>query len=71
MALYDNLGNNEGLAIAIDRCVREKAADSWRGNLIKENGLKLALKREVAKFDVTQDSDLERIMDLVRNRHEY
>ena len=35
-ALYDNLGNDEQLAIAVDYDIRTTKRDDWRGNRIKE-----------------------------------
>jgi type I restriction enzyme R subunit len=31
-ALYDNLGENEALALAVDKAVRDNAQDDWRNN---------------------------------------
>jgi type I restriction enzyme R subunit len=43
-ALYDNLGKEEGLALAVDSAVRASRQDDWRGNPIKIKKLRLALK---------------------------
>lgn len=60
-ALYDNLGKNEQLAIAVDYAVLSKKKDEWRGNRIKEKEVKYAIK------SVLHDTEqVERIFELVR-----
>lgn len=44
-ALYDNLGQDENLAISLDKKIREKAPSGWRGDRIKER-LMLSLIQE-------------------------
>jgi type I restriction enzyme R subunit len=43
-ALYDNLGNNETLALAVDEAVRASRQDDWRGNVFKVKRVKNAIK---------------------------
>ena len=65
-ALYDNLGKDETLAIEIDYSVRNTKKADWIGNRVKE--------REVA-YVVSQklkdDSQLDNVMELLKNQHEY
>ncbi len=42
-ALFNNLGQNEALALQIDKVVKQVRPDSWRGNLAKERTIKAAL----------------------------
>src|SRR5579885_2215414 len=49
-ALYDNLGKDEELALAIDYVVLMKRKDDWRGHMVKEREIKYAI-REVLKDD--------------------
>jgi type I restriction enzyme, R subunit len=35
-ALYDNLGNDEALAVALDSAIRHTKKADWRGDLVKE-----------------------------------
>ena len=39
-ALYNNLAENEKLAIVIDKTIKEKSPADWRGHLAKENVVK-------------------------------
>lgn len=65
-ALYDNLGQDEELALAIDAEIVSKKKDSWRGNMFKEREVLNAIKAHIS------DSELvDMIFDLVRNQDEY
>ena len=43
-ALFDNLGKDEGLALAVDRAVCESRQDDWRGNAMKIKMIRNAIK---------------------------
>ncbi|MGH8512590.1 MAG: type I restriction enzyme subunit R domain-containing protein, partial [Gammaproteobacteria bacterium] len=43
-ALYNNLGKDEALALAVDQAVQASRQDGWRGNPIKVRKVKLAIK---------------------------
>ena len=64
-ALYDNLGQDETLALELDRDIRKTKKDDWRGNKIKEREVKYAVKRHVPEADV------DRIFDLAKNQRDY
>jgi type I restriction enzyme R subunit len=49
-ALYDNLGKNEGLALAIDVAVIASKQDDWRGNTFKIRKVKLAIKNAIESY---------------------
>jgi len=70
-ALYDNLNSNAKLAILIDDVVKECKQDDWRGNKVKEKQVKIAIKNALNKFNITADSDAERVLDLVKHQTEY
>jgi type I restriction enzyme R subunit len=65
-ALYDNLGRDEGLAVAIDAAIRKIKKDDWRGNKFKEREVRNAIRA-----NLTDPALLDLIFDLVRNQHEY
>jgi type I restriction enzyme R subunit len=65
-ALYDNLNQNEGLALRIDDAIRKTKKDGWRGNRIKEREVKNAIKQHL-----TSPEDLERIFEIVKSQSEY
>jgi type I restriction enzyme R subunit len=63
---YDNCGENEVLAIALDRAVRESKQADFRHNEVKERRIKKAL------FSVLKDEDeVERVYNLVVEQKEY
>ncbi len=43
--LYDNLDQNEALALEIDACIRDNKKDGWVGHNQKEKNLKMALRK--------------------------
>ncbi len=43
-ALYDNLGKNEALALAVDEAVQKSRQDDWRGHAMKIKRVKFAIK---------------------------
>lgn len=50
-ALYDNLGRDEGQALAVDRAVRDSRQDGWRSNPLKVKKLRLAIKAALERPD--------------------
>ena len=65
-ALYDNLGKDEQLAIAVDAAIQQTKKDGWRGNRIKERELRYAIQK------VLQEETLvNQIFELVKNQDEY
>jgi len=65
-ALYDNLGKNEALAIALDAKIMETRKDDWRGHMIKEREIKYAIREFV-----DDAAEVERIFELVKNQRDY
>jgi type I restriction enzyme, R subunit len=65
-ALWNNLGQNEELALRIDAAIREMRPDGWRGVPPREQTIKRAL------YDILQDeNDVEHIFLIVRAQREY
>lgn len=67
-ALFDNLDQNESMAIAVDAVIQENKLDDWRDGGIKERKLKLAV------LAVLQEKDKERIdeiMDIIKAQRDY
>jgi type I restriction enzyme R subunit len=65
-ALYDNLDQNEALALAIDNQVRTTKKDGWRGSKIKEREVRNAIKKHISS---TEKLDI--IFQIVKNQNEY
>ncbi len=65
-ALYDNLGQNEELAVKLDQIIYAVRPDGWRGHIIKERLIRSAIR------EVLQDeAEIQRVMQLVRDQSEY
>lgn len=65
-ALYNNIGQNENLALQIADQVKQYRPDSWRGVKAKEQVIKRAL------YEVLQDVDeVERIFPIIKNQDEF
>lgn len=75
-AFFDNCGEDEALAIAIDDAVRESKEDGFRHNKIKERKVKYALlpvlktKSEFAT-DEEVKKEVERVYNIVLEQKEY
>ncbi|MEH1931202.1 type I restriction endonuclease [Nostoc sp.] len=74
-ALYDNLNQDEALALAINDAIRKIKKDGWRGNIMKEREVKNAIKKYL---DSPEDCDSEallqsadRIFEIVKSQSEY
>ena len=66
MALYNNLGQNESLAIQVDDVVKKTRHDAWRGVQPREQLIKAALN------GVLNDADeVERIFLIIYQQQEY
>lgn len=65
-ALYNNLNNNEALALQIDAAVKKVRRADWRGMQAKENEIKAELD-----LILKDDSEVERIFQIIVNQKEY
>jgi type I restriction enzyme R subunit len=65
-ALYNNLNQDETLALKLDQAVKEVRPDDWRGVQAKEMVIKGKL------FEVLQDADeVERVFLIIKEQKEY
>ncbi len=65
-ALYDNLGKDEELALAVDKAVITSKKDGWRGHKVKEKEVRNAIKAVLKDRQLTDT-----IFELVRNQNDY
>jgi len=72
-ALYDNLGRNETLAIAIDTAVRANRQDDWRGNKFKikrvENAIRAVLQTAGTHADDGNKVPIARVLKRERSAY--
>ena len=67
-ALYDNLNNNEPLAIALDNRIRITMDDEWRNTLMKRRKVEIAIRQVMHQHDITEIREVKRIYELVYNQ---
>lgn len=65
-AFYDNLDQNEELALVLDEIIRRTKKADWRGDLIKEREVKRAIRSLVSDPEL-----VEKIFELAKNQAEY
>ena len=66
-SLYDNLDQNEALTLRIDTAVRQTKREGWVGKRLKEREVKYAIQEAATDCSI----DLEQVLELVKNQHEY
>ena len=65
-ALYNNLAQNEELALRIDGAVKNERPDDWRGVQAREQTIKAAI------FGVMKDvAEVERVFLIIKAQAEY
>jgi type I restriction enzyme R subunit len=65
-ALYDNLGKDEELVLALDKDLREGIPDGWRNNRIKRRLVKNLISRHVSDEEL-----VEHVLEIAENQGEY
>lgn len=65
-ALFNNLGENEELALEVDAAVKENRPDGWRGVEPKERAIKSAIYAILGSED-----EVERIFTIIKAQSEY
>lgn len=84
-ALYNNLDQNETLALLIDSAVKKEKKDGWRGSLPKERLIKALIYKQLALYAVDSGIDIvneppepygmenkvEAIFNIIREQTEY
>lgn len=65
-ALYNNLGQNEKLALEVDKAILKSRPDGWRGVPTRENVIKAAIYTVLKSI-----SEVERIFPIIRQQSEY
>ncbi|MBD0333754.1 MAG: restriction endonuclease subunit R, partial [Chitinophagaceae bacterium] len=70
-ALFDNLGRNEAMAMKLDSKIRSTKKDGWRDNFQKSKAVKNAIAEVLNRHSITDENEIHRIFDLVKNQREY
>jgi type I restriction enzyme R subunit len=67
-ALYDNLGEDVGLALTVNEAIMNSREADWRGHFQKEKRIKNAIR--VAMPDI-EDEELKSLFEIIKNQHDY
>jgi type I restriction enzyme, R subunit len=70
-ALFDNLGRNEAIANELDYKILTTKKDGWRDNIQKSKAVRNAITEILKSYEITDDTEIHRIFDLVKNQREY
>ena len=65
-ALYDNLDQNEDLAVLLDYEIIYTKKDDWRGTEIKKREVRYAIKKHIK-----DEAEVQRIFEIVKNQPDY
>ena len=66
-ALYNNLGRDEGLALAVDAAIQSARMDGWRDNTMKTKKVRLAIRATLAMAKDTQPAETSQLrQDMAR-----
>ena len=66
-ALYDNIGNDEATALAVDAAVLMARRDGWRGNKFKEREILIAIKSALDSESIDPNA----VFELVQEQSDY
>lgn len=69
-AFYDNLNNNEDLAITLYEKISSERPDNWHGSVIKEKVVKNVVRETLATYGIKDEKEVERIFDLTTKQNE-
>ncbi|MCF7910164.1 restriction endonuclease subunit R, partial [Candidatus Pacearchaeota archaeon] len=70
-SLYDNLDNNEELAVSVHKSIIKSRQDGWIGNHMKEKKIRKAIEKTLSKYDIDDEAETEKILRIAENQAEY
>ena len=70
-ALYDNLGQNETLSLALDEAVQYTRQDAWRDNKIKTRKIRLKVESVLKANGIEAEKEIDELMDIIKSQREY
>lgn len=70
-ALYDNLGQNENLAVDMHEAIMARKPDDFRGSAIKQRAVKNIIRDVLASHGITGDDMIEKAYNIILAQKEY
>ena len=71
MTLYNNLNNNEELAIKLDEEIIKNKPDGWKGDRIKERMVRNAIEEALKEENIEDNEIVEKVLALAIEQKEY
>ena len=71
ITLYDNLVKDEDVVLKIDEAIIKNKPDAWKGNPIKEQIVKIAIKAALKKLGINDDKKVRLALKITRGIEEY
>ena len=65
-ALYNNLGKDEGLALAVDAAIMRSLQNGWKANTMKTKRVRIAIKALL-----NTDTLTDQILELAKHQNDY
>lgn len=69
--LFDNIGKNEKLALALNNKIISVKKDRWRDTIIKSRRVEEAIKGILKEFGIFENMEVSRIFEIVKNQKDY
>lgn len=70
-SLYDNLDNDENIAVSVHKNILKSKQDGWKGNKMKEKKIRIGIKKALSKYDLDDDENIEKIFKIAEAQSEY
>jgi type I restriction enzyme R subunit len=71
IALYDNLENNEQVALNVHDSIIKNKPDGWRGNKMKEKTVKITIKTALKESNIDDEDLAEELYRIATKQDEY
>jgi type I restriction enzyme, R subunit len=70
-SLYDNLDNDENIAVSVHKNILKSKQDGWKGNKMKEKKIRIGIKKALSKYDLNDDENVEKVFKIAEAQSEY
>ena len=70
-SLYDNLDNDENIAVSVHKNIIKSKQDDWKGNKMKEKKIRIGIKKALSKYDLDDEENVEKVFKIAEAQSEY
>jgi type I restriction enzyme R subunit len=64
-SLYDNLENDENIAVSVHKNLLKSKQDGWKGIKMKEKKIRIGIKKALSKYDLDDDENIEKVFKII------